>query len=115
MPTWFTGRSEHDRNRSSSAGPSTLMKLDVHVHPGSRSASIGGNYDGALVVRVRARAVDGAATKEVLDVVADAFNVRSAAVHLVRGAASRRKVLVIDGEDEELERQLFLLLGPAIK
>jgi len=91
------------------------MQFEVHVHPGSRRASIGGNYDGALVVRVRARAVDGAATNEVLDVVADAFNVRSAAVHLVRGATSRRKVLAIEGEDEALERQLSLLLGPAFK
>ena len=91
------------------------MKLEVHVHPGSRRASIGGNYDGALVVRVRARAIDGAATNEVLDIVADAFHVRSAAVHLVRGATSRRKVLRIDGEDAELERKLFLLLDPTLK
>jgi hypothetical protein len=91
------------------------MKLEVHVHPGARRTSIGGSYDGALVVRVRARAVDGAATNEVLDVVANAFNVRATAVHLVRGATSRRKVLRIDGEDEALERQLFLLLGPTLK
>ena len=91
------------------------MQLEVHVHPGSRRASIGGTYDGALVVRVRARAVDGAATNEVLDAVANAFNVRRAAVRLVRGATSRRKVLTIDGKDEALERQLFLLLGPTLK
>jgi uncharacterized protein (TIGR00251 family) len=91
------------------------MQLEVHVHPGSRRASIGGTYDGALVVRVRARAVDGTATNEVLDAVANAFNVRRAAVHLVRGATSRRKVLTIDGKDEALERQLFLLLGPTLK
>lgn len=91
------------------------MNLHVHVHPGSRSASVGGNHDGALVVQVRARAIDGAATKEVLVVVAEAFNVRPAAVRLVRGATSRRKFLEIDGEDEELERQLFLLLGPTLK
>jgi uncharacterized protein YggU (UPF0235/DUF167 family) len=91
------------------------MNLEVHVHPGSRRPSVGGSYDGALVVRVRARAVDGAATNEVLDVVAQAFNVRPAAVHLRRGATSRRKALSIDGEDEALERQLFLLLGAAPK
>jgi uncharacterized protein len=91
------------------------VKIDVHVHPGARSASVGGNYDGALVVRVRARAVDGAATKEVLAVVAKAFNVRGADVRLLRGGTSRRKVLSIDGEEQELSRQLGLLLGPVAK
>jgi uncharacterized protein (TIGR00251 family) len=91
------------------------MKINVHVHPGSRSASVGGNYDGALVVRVQARALDGAATKEVLEVVAKAFSVRGANVRLVRGATSRRKLLSIDGEDAVLARQLGLLLGPASK
>jgi uncharacterized protein YggU (UPF0235/DUF167 family) len=51
----------------------------------------------------------------VLDVVAKAFNVRPAAVHLRRGATSRRKFLSIDGEEEALERKLFLLLGSARK
>jgi uncharacterized protein YggU (UPF0235/DUF167 family) len=91
------------------------MNVEVHVHPGSRRGGVGGSYDGALVVRVRARAVDGAATNEVLDVVAKAFNVRPAAVHLRRGATSRRKFLSIDGEEEALERKLFLLLGSTRK
>jgi uncharacterized protein (TIGR00251 family) len=88
------------------------MKIDVHVHPGSRSTSVGGNYDGALVVHVKSRAIDGAATDEVLEVVANAFNVRNAHVRLVRGATSRRKVLAIDGADEELARKFVLLRGP---
>lgn len=91
------------------------MNVEVHVHPGSRRAYVGGSYDGALVVHVRARAVDGAATNEVLDVVAEAFNVRPVAVSLKRGATSRRKVLSIDGEDEILGRQLFLLLASVPK
>ena len=91
------------------------MRLEVHVHPGSRKALVGGSHDGALVVRVQARAVDGAATDEVLDVVAEAFHVRRGAVQLVRGPTSRRKVLSVDGEDAALEGQLSLLLRSAPK
>jgi uncharacterized protein YggU (UPF0235/DUF167 family) len=91
------------------------MRLEVHVHPGSRKALVGGSHDGALVVRVQARAVDGAATDEVLDVVAEAFHVRRGAVRLVRGPASRRKVLSVDGEDAALAGQLSLLLRSAPK
>ncbi len=86
------------------------MRLSVHVHPGSRSALVGGSHDGALVVRVRARAVDGAATDEVLTEVAAAFDVRPGAVHLLRGATSRHKVLIVDGEDITLSDRLSLLL-----
>ena len=91
------------------------MRLEVHVHPGSRKAFVGGSHDGALVVRVQARAVDGAATDEVLDVVAEAFHVRRGAVRLVRGPTSRRKVLSVDGEDAALAGQLSLLLRSAPK
>jgi uncharacterized protein YggU (UPF0235/DUF167 family) len=87
------------------------MECHVHVHPGARAAFVGGDYDGALVVRVRARAVDGAASNEVLTVVAEAFHVPHTSVHLIRGVTSRRKVLRIEGEDDALNRQLSLLLG----
>ena len=69
----------------------------------------GGNHDGALVVRVRARAVDQAATAAALEVVAHAFGVRSSAVRLVRGATSRVKVVSIEGDAEELAGRLDAL------
>ena len=85
MPNSFTGRSRRGHFLLTSVGRGCPMRLEVHVHPGSRKALVGGSHDGALVVRVQARAVDGAATDEVLDVVAEAFHVRRGAVQLVRG------------------------------
>lgn len=75
------------------------MRVEVHVKPGSARSSVGGTHDGALVVRVTARAVDGKATAAVLVAVADALGVPPAAVTLVRGATSRRKLLEVDGAD----------------
>jgi uncharacterized protein len=75
------------------------MRLTVWVRPGSARPGVGGEHDGALVVRVTARAVDGQATAAALTAIADAFGVRRHAVTLVAGAASRRKILDVTGAD----------------
>ena len=89
----------------------STIRISVHVHPGSATPRVGGSHDGALVVRVRARAVDGLATAEVLERVAQAFNVRPRTVTLVRGAASRTKVLDVLGDDPVLLARYEQLLG----
>ncbi len=89
-----------------------MIRFNVHVHPGSRTSSVGGSHDGARNIHVRARAVGGAATEETLAVLAQAFHVRAGAVRLARGATSRRKTVTIEGDDHELESQLERLLSP---
>ena len=75
------------------------MRITVWVRPGSPRPGVGGEHDGALVVRVSARAVDGQATAAALAAVAAAFGVRRQAVTLVAGAASRRKIVDVPGAD----------------
>ena len=75
------------------------MRLTVWVRPGSARPGVGGEHDGALVVRVTARAVDGRATAAALTAIADAFGVRRHDVTLVAGAASRRKIVEVTGAD----------------
>lgn len=75
------------------------MRISVRVLPGSARPGVGGERDGALVVRVNARAVEGKATAAALDAVAAAFGVRRGAVTLVSGAASRTKIIDIEGAD----------------
>ena len=68
---------------------------------------VGGEHDGALVVRVTARAVDGRATDAALAAVAAALGVRRRAVTLVSGTTSRTKVIDVAGADQAgLERLL---------
>ena len=68
---------------------------------------MGGEHDGALVVRVSARAVDGQATAAALAAVAAAFGIRRHSVTLVSGAASRTKVVEVTGADPaDLDRLL---------
>jgi uncharacterized protein len=83
------------------------------VRPGSRRERVGGSHDGALIVRVRARAVDQAATEEALALVAEALGVRRSAARVARGAASRIKVFELTGDVARLERRYDELLeGP---
>ena len=65
----------------------------------------------ALVVAVRARAVDGSANCAIIAKVADAFAVRKAAVQITHGLRSRDKALVIAGDVESLRARRDELLG----
>jgi hypothetical protein len=83
------------------------VRITIRVRPGAGRTAVGGGHDGALVVRVGARAVEGRATGAALAAVADAFGVRRSAVVLVTGATSRTKVVDVDGgTEDELARLL---------
>ena len=86
------------------------MRITIRVRPGSAREAVGGSYDGALVVRVSAPAVEGRATAAALAAIAAAFGVRPRAVRLVSGATSRTKVVDVDGADPAVLGQL--LAGP---
>jgi uncharacterized protein YggU (UPF0235/DUF167 family) len=81
--------------------------MSVWVRPGSARPGVGGEHDGALVVRVSARAVNGQATAAALSAVAAAFGVRRSAVTLVRGATSRAKIIDVAGADPAVLRRLL--------
>jgi uncharacterized protein len=76
-----------------------VVRITVRIRPGSSRPGVGGEHNGALVVRVSARAVDGRATAAALAAVASAFGVRRQEVTLVAGASSRTKVVDVPGAD----------------
>ena len=69
------------------------MRVTIRVRPGSARPGVGGAHDGALVVRVSARAVDGKATAAALAAIAAAAGLRASEVRLVSGATSRTKIV----------------------
>lgn len=78
------------------------MKLSVHVKPASRSESIEWieNLFGekTLVVKIRAKPVDGEANEALIKTLAAFFDVSKSSVQIVRGHTSREKVVEIEKE-----------------
>ena len=95
------------RQAGEDGGHTGQVRITVRVRPGSAHPGVGGEHDGALVVRVSARAVDGQATAAALAAVAKAFGVRRRAVTLVTGAASRTKVFEVTGADPAMLDELL--------
>jgi len=74
------------------------VRVTIRVRPGAARTQVGGPHDGALVVRVSERAVDGRATAAALAALASALGLRPRQVTLVSGATSRTKVVEIPDE-----------------
>lgn len=70
-------------------------EISIHVQPGASQAEIVGLHGEALKVRIRARAVEGAANEALLNFIAHALGVPRREVKIVRGEKSRRKVLEV--------------------
>ncbi|MBV8066732.1 MAG: DUF167 domain-containing protein [Candidatus Eremiobacteraeota bacterium] len=66
------------------------MMIDVRIKPGSKRPGLS-NENGELVLRVRERAVEGAANAACVRALAGAYGVARCDVELVRGFRSRRK------------------------
>lgn len=71
--------------------------IDVRVIPRAGRSGIAGSRDGALLVRLNAPPVEGAANEELVEVVAKALGVAKRAVALVSGQRSRQKRLRVSG------------------
>jgi len=74
-----------------------VTRYAIGVKPGSKKGPlVEVGDDGALVVFVRERAVDGAANDGVVKVLAEHFGVPKSRVTIVRGHTSRNKLVEID-------------------
>jgi uncharacterized protein len=83
------------------------VRITIRVRPGASHPAVGGEHDGALIVRVSARAVDGQATAAALAAVATAFGVHRQAVMLAAGKTSRTKIVDVAGADPAVLAQLL--------
>lgn len=71
-----------------------MTRIAVTVKPGSKIAGIEATADG-LVLRVRERAIDGAANEACVRALAEHFGLAPSSVALIRGARSRKKLFEI--------------------
>jgi uncharacterized protein len=74
--------------------------LAVRVIARSGRSGLAGTRDGAVVVRLRAAPVDGAANAELLAIIAGAFGVARRDVEIIGGERSRHKRIRVRGIDQ---------------
>lgn len=79
------------------------VRVEILVRPNASRRGVGGDHDGALVVRVAEPPDRGRATEAALRAVAEALGVSPREVTLIRGPTSRRKVVEIAATAEQAE------------
>ena len=82
-------------NRSTAAG----FVVDVRVIPRAAKSGLAGARGEALLVRLQAPPVDGAANTELVALLASVFGVPKRSVSILSGETSRQKRVRIDGID----------------
>lgn len=83
-------------------------ELAVRVVPRASKAGVAGLRDGAVLVRLAAAPVDGAANAELVQTLASALDLPRRAVSITSGAAARQKRVRVDGLTRD---QVFTRLG----
>ena len=73
------------------------LRFEVRAKPRAPRSSLGGVREGALVVALAAPPVDGEANEALISLLAAQLGVRRQSVRLVLGAASKRKLVEVDG------------------
>ena len=78
------------------------VRFAVRLTPRSAVERVEGVVDGALKVRVMAPAVEGAANASLIRVLADDLGIPRRDIRIVAGAASRQKLVVVEGVEAEV-------------
>jgi uncharacterized protein YggU (UPF0235/DUF167 family) len=82
-------------------------EIAVRLIPRARAEEVGGERNGALLVRVTAAPVDGRANAALCRVLARRLGVGMRSVSVVRGTTSREKLVRIDGMSIQKARRLL--------
>lgn len=75
----------------------SVVFLDVRVIPRAAKSQIAGRRDNALLIRLNAPPVDGAANAELIEVFAEALGIPRRNIEIVSGHRSRTKRVRITG------------------
>ncbi len=106
-PSYRLDEAAAEREHARMAGISG--RITVRLTPRAAREEIAGERDGALLVRVTAPPVDGAANEALVRLVAKTVGVPKSAVRIVSGETSRTKILEVTGMDSEVLRTRLVL------
>jgi len=80
-------------------------RLTIKAQPGARQNGVDGLLEDAIKIRLQAPAVDGKANRALLVFLARQLGLRPRNIRLVAGLNSRRKIVEIEGLDENTARE----------
>ncbi len=84
------------------------VRFEVHARPRAKKSQLMGVREGRLDVSLAAPPVDGAANEELVRTLAKVLGVPRSRVQVVRGEASRTKLVEVQGLDENEVRTRLL-------
>ncbi len=73
--------------------------IQVKVEPRSSKAQVAGVLGEQLKVKLTSPPVDGAANKQLIEVLSKYFGIKKRAIKIIRGQTSKTKVVEIEGLD----------------
>jgi len=85
----------------------TEAVLDIHVIPRAHKTAVAGERGGALLVRLAASPVEGAANAALVEFLAAALDLPRRNIRLLSGERSRRKRVAIAGMTAEQVRDIL--------
>ena len=89
-----------------------MARVAITVSPGAARTELVGRHGDGWRARIAAPPERGRANRALVELIAETARVRRDRVLLVGGAGSRRKVLEVEGlDDDELDRRLAAAAG----
>ena len=76
------------------------VAIQVKVHPRSSRRGIEGVEGGIVKVYLVSPPTEGAANKELIEVLSDALGVKKSSIQILRGTSSRHKLIAIKGVEK---------------
>ncbi len=74
--------------------------INIRVEPRSSRAEVIGVHGDTLKVKLTSPPVEGAANKQLIEILAKHFGIRKGAVRIIKGERSKNKVVEIEGLEE---------------
>jgi len=85
----------------------STLTFAVRVVPRASRSEFAGEHEGALRVRIAASAIEGAANRELVRLLAKRFRLPQKAIEIVSGAKSKTKLVRVHGTDAAQLEQLL--------
>ena len=75
------------------------ITIKIKVYPKSAQSGISGIVGDVLKIKVNAPPVEGAANKELIEILSDTLRTRKTSIKIIKGHGSRDKVVEIEGTE----------------